>query len=345
MRVSPGSYPLEGGYIYFTPVGYATSAYKLGFTSSGAPQFSVAGQTNEISTGRVGVGIPTITTLNNQPGTAILWMTDPNAGLRAWYAVPQNGVLVNIPIPQVGGANKFQRPAFGDGRVYVTDTNGILYALGAPVNLPLNCTSPINFGNVALGSSQTETVTCKANIAITAVDGATVGDTNFVVSNSSLPTGPLAVGATFSFPVTWNLTDVVVTNVGNASSGNVKPGIKSTPLTLYTTNGAAGYATEFPVSLIGTEVSPTPYLDVTPNTVDFGGIVLQGNGNVSTVSSVISIANDGLQPMTILGYAYTPDDVDSNPTWYNSTSVNGVWNLGYGFSGLSSRATESRSSC
>lgn len=107
-----GSYPLEGGYIYLTPVGYPTYAYQLGFTADGLPQFSQVAQSNEVSAGRVGVGIPTVTTLNGQPGTAILWMTDPNAGLRAWYAVPQNGVLKTIPMPQIGGANKFQRPAF-----------------------------------------------------------------------------------------------------------------------------------------------------------------------------------------------------------------------------------------
>lgn len=131
-----GSYPLEGGFIYCTPVGLATSVYQLTFASSGLPQFSKVGQTNEISAGRVGVGIPTITSFNNQIGTAILWMTDPDAGLRAWYAVPQNGVLQEIKLPQIGGANKFQRPAFGNGRVYTTDSNGVLYCLGAPVNLP-----------------------------------------------------------------------------------------------------------------------------------------------------------------------------------------------------------------
>ena len=33
-----GSYPGEGGWIYFTPVGYATYAYQLSFNSAGIPQ-------------------------------------------------------------------------------------------------------------------------------------------------------------------------------------------------------------------------------------------------------------------------------------------------------------------
>ena len=57
-----GSYPLEGGYIYFTPVGYSTMVYKIGHDQSGAPLFSKVGQSPEKSAGRVGVGVPTITT-------------------------------------------------------------------------------------------------------------------------------------------------------------------------------------------------------------------------------------------------------------------------------------------
>lgn len=326
-----GSYPLEGGFIYFTPVGYPTYVYQLGFTSDGLPQFSQVAKSNEVSAGRVGVGIPTVTSLNGQQGTAILWMTDPDAGIRAWYAVPQNGVLKSIPLPQIGGANKFQRPAFGDGRVYTTDSTGVLYCLGSPVNLPLNCTSPIDFGEVALGTYATMEITCTAVIAITSLDGLTVGNEFFQASNASLPTGPLKAGASFSFPVTWNLTDVQVTNSPNASYGNTSPGIKSTPLTLITTNAVTGYATLFPISLTGTEVSTTPFLAITPTTVDFGGIVILNDTDISTVSDVITISNEGLTDMTILGYAYTTDDIDDDPYFTNTTIVEGVWDLGYGF--------------
>lgn len=323
-----GSYPGEGGWIYFTPVGYATYAYQLGFNAAGTPQFTEVAKTNEISAGRVGVGIPTVTTLNGEAGTAILWMTDPDAGIRAWFAVPQNGVLVNIPLPQIGGANKFQRPAFGDGRVYITDSNGILYCLGSPVNLPLNCTSPVQFGSVALGSKVTKTVTCTANIAITKVVGLTIENAYFEASNASLPTGSLAAGQSFSFPVTWDLTNVNNANSANASYGNVSPGVKSTPLTLLTVNGVSNYATSFPVGLTGTEVSNAPYLDVSPNTVDFGGIVVTNSSGVQTETSAISIANEGQSPMTILGYAYT---TANKSVFTNTTFIDGSWYLGYGF--------------
>lgn len=109
------------GYIYFTPVGYPTVAYKLGLDSNGAPLFTLVGHTNGSSAGRVGVGVPTITSYKGQAGTGILWITDVDGGLNAYNAVPnQDGVLARIQLPPTNGLNKFQRPAFGDGRLYVT---------------------------------------------------------------------------------------------------------------------------------------------------------------------------------------------------------------------------------
>ncbi|KAF7950917.1 uncharacterized protein EAE97_002469 [Botrytis byssoidea] len=328
-----GSYPLEGGFIYCTPVGLATSVYQLTFTSSGLPQFSKVGQANEVSAGRVGVGIPTVTSFNNQIGTAILWMTDPDAGLRAWYAVPQNGVLQKIKLPQIGGANKFQRPAFGNGRVYTTDSNGVLYCLGAPVNLPLNCTSPIDFGIVALGDNSVQTVNCTTNIAITSINGATVGNGYFSVDHSTLPTGPLKKGATFTFPVTWDLSNVQIGATPNTSFGSVSPGIKSTPLTILTTNAVPGFATLYPISLTGTEVSSKPFLAIAPTTVDYGGIIITNESDINPQSAIFTISNKGLMAMTILGYAYTADDLDDSPIFVNSTVMNGSWDLGFGYFG------------
>ncbi|KAF4632806.1 hypothetical protein G7Y89_g5318 [Cudoniella acicularis] len=322
-----GSYPLEGGYIYSTPVGFQTFAYQLDFTSSGMPQFILAGQTNQVSAGRVGVGVPTITSLNGEPGTAILWMSDPDAGLRAWFAVPENGVLQSIPLPQVGGANKFQRPAFGNGKVYVTDANGILYCLGSPVNLPLNCTPTADFGDVALGTTSTQIITCTANIQIQIVN-ATVGNPLFIVNPSSLPVGQVHAGTTFSFPVTWNLTNAEVSSIPESSSGFVSPGIKSTPLTLTTINAVKGYTTSFPLSLIGTEVSSTPLLSVAPSSLEFGGVVILDPTNIPTLSGVITLTNNGLQDLTIEGYGYIdPESGD----FVDSEIINGSWDLGFGF--------------
>ncbi|KAL9029704.1 MAG: hypothetical protein Q9196_002082, partial [Gyalolechia fulgens] len=329
-----GSYPLEGGYIYSTPVGYPTYVYKLGFSGSGVPVFSQVGRTPEASAGRVGVGIPVITTNQGKEGTAILWMCDPDAGLRAWYAVPgADGLLKRINLPQVNGLNKFQRPAFGDSRLYVTDAAGTLYCLGSPVNLPLTCTSPVNFGSVALGSSATQTVSCTANIPITRISDVTVGDAHFEVSIDDLPQGAIAKGATFTFPTKWNLQGATVGNAPNASYGNTSPGIKSTALTIQTINAVEGYASKFPISLTGTQVSQQPFLVIAPITVDYSGVVITDPDDIPTVSLPFVISNAGVGPLTISGYAYTDDELEGvNIGFTNVTFAQKPYVLGEGFS-------------
>ena len=50
-----------------------------------------------------------------------MWVTDVDGGLKAYKAVPDStGKLTRLNIPPTGGLNKFQRPGFGDGRLYVT---------------------------------------------------------------------------------------------------------------------------------------------------------------------------------------------------------------------------------
>jgi iron transport multicopper oxidase len=193
-----GSYPLEGGYIYFTPVGYPTVAYKLGLDGQGAPLFTLVGQTRTSAAGRVGIGIPTVTTYKGQAGTGILWVTDPNAGLQAFNAVPVNGVLTAITIPPTGGLNKFIRPAFGDGRLYVSDSSGNVICMGSPVANALSCNSPVDFGSLALGETTTATVSCTAVIAITKINGCITEDKTWQCLNSSLPQGALAAVSTYT---------------------------------------------------------------------------------------------------------------------------------------------------
>ena len=260
-------------------------------------------------------------------------MTDPDAGLRAWYAVPQPGSnnLKSINLPQVPGLNKFQRPAFGDTRLYVSDNLGNLYCLGSPVNLPLNCTSPVNFGNLALGSkSAPMNITCTALVAITSINGATVVDNHFKVLNSSLPAGPIAKGQSFTFPVTWDLSNTSVSNAPNASYGSVSPGIKSTPLTLFTTNVSPGFTSSLPIGLTGTEISQQPYLSLSPIELSYPGIVVTPNQTAPTVSLSFVLGNLGVNSLTITGYAYTMDDIDGT-AFTNVTTVNGTSDLGYGF--------------
>ena len=89
--------------------------------------------------------------------------------------MPVNSQLVQIPLSATGGLNKFIRPTFGDALVYVTDFNSNIICLGAPVALPLQCSTPVDFGNVNIGSTATQNVTCTALIAITSIDGCNTG--------------------------------------------------------------------------------------------------------------------------------------------------------------------------
>ncbi len=53
----PGSYPLEGVYVYYAPVGFPL--YCLGFSRDayGNPKFSIIGQSAWVNTGRAGVSV------------------------------------------------------------------------------------------------------------------------------------------------------------------------------------------------------------------------------------------------------------------------------------------------
>ncbi|KAL8705372.1 MAG: hypothetical protein Q9201_001491 [Fulgogasparrea decipioides] len=332
-----GSYPLEGGYIYFTPVGEKTLAYKLGLDQKGSPLFSKVGESPDASAGRVGVGVPTVTTYKGQAGTGIVWVTDVQAGLKAYKAVPDgSGNLVKINLPPTGGLNKFQRPAFGDGRLYVTDNNAKLTCMGSPVSIPLNCTGPVDFGDVTIGTTKTVRVQCIALIPITKINGLNIQDPTFQASNSSLPQGALAEGAQFSFPVTWNLTQESIKDDAGASFSAVTPGVKTSSLVITTTNGVAQYSNSLPITLQGNEVSSAPFLSLTPPEVDFGGIVVGSSGAATGLDSAFIIQNIGSSPLKILGYAYRGTDTDDNDdnggsAYKNVTTVGGRSIIGNGF--------------
>lgn len=144
----------------------------------------------------VGVGPATITTVKGQAGTGILWISNTN-GVRAYGAVPFSGKLPRITLPATPGVPKFTHPAFGNGRYYVGISGGTILAFGAPVALPLTCSSPLDFGSVGIGNSSTLVMNCTANIAITKIVGLSIASPLFQAQNSSLPTGSLKLEQIF----------------------------------------------------------------------------------------------------------------------------------------------------
>jgi len=120
----------------------------------------------------------------------------------------------------------------------------------------------------------------------------------------------------------WNLTNENVKNKANASYGNVSPGIKTTALTVYTTNSIPGFTNMFPISLSGNEVSSKAYQSLTPITVDFGGLVLGVSGENPFSTQPFTVANLGLQPLQTLSYGCTQNDVsDPDITYANATKA------------------------
>ena len=305
-----------------TPVGNPTYVYSLGFDTNGRPSFTLVAQTDENTAGSVGTGPPTITTYDNQPGTAILWIMDTN-GVRAYHAVPVNGKMIRIPISAAYGMTKFSRVSFGNGRYYVTGFNGAIMGYGAPVAVPLNCSSPVEFGAVAIGTAKTMTISCTALIAITKIQGLTIGKQMYTAINSSLPQGALLAGAEFSFPVTFDLSDYVLTS-GSTSSPTVSPGVLSSAMFIYTKNALASYSTQQSIGLTGTVVSPNPWLSITPLQVTFNGIVIGSSASEGGSTSTFIIQNTGQAEMEILGYAFS---VDSAITAYTNITLGPPTNL------------------
>ncbi|KAI9826953.1 MAG: hypothetical protein M1826_006529 [Phylliscum demangeonii] len=299
------SYPLEGGYIYTIPLGGPLVAYRFGRDQAGNPLFTQAGQAKENAAGRIGIGIPTVTSNDGQPGSGIVWVIDIDAGMRAYHAVPDgNGALVRINLPATPPFNKFQRPAFGDGRVYLSDNAGNVYCLGSPVHGVLNCTTPSSFGSVVLGTTATQTVSCTALTAIDSLAGLTVSDPTYQVSNDSLPQGPLTENQAFQFPVSWNLTGVSIADAKNVSFGSTTPGIKTGLLTVFSHVASSANLSSTFIGLQGSQVSSGPFLLLTPIQVDFGGVAVGADNSSNMVSSSFNIINLGNQDLTVLGYAF-----------------------------------------
>lgn len=233
------SYPLEGGYIYVALSGAPVYAYALGFDSSGRPRFSYAGQTSASTTARAPVSVPVsapvVTSLDGQASTGILWVVDPDNGVSAYKAVPENGLLTPIALLATGQVSKFQRLIFGDGRYYTT-APGYIMAYGSPVNIPLNCTGPVDFGDVYLGSSLTKTVSCTALIGTT-VKSLSIGSTYYdLASTETLPIA-LTAGQSFSLSVTFNLTGYSIDRAGDTSK--LSPGTKSAAISITLDNDVA----------------------------------------------------------------------------------------------------------
>ncbi|KAL8339065.1 hypothetical protein RB598_007400 [Gaeumannomyces tritici] len=280
-----GVYPGEGGYIYIPVINNPTTVIK--FTcSNGVPSFAKVGETPERNGGILGISHGTVTSLNGQPGTGLLWTTDvrsdfpSGASIKVHEAIPgPDGKLKLIKGFKLNDIKKFTRAVLGNGILYVP-SQGTITAYGAPTSSPLNCTGAGSFGKIDVGVEAPEkTITCEAKIATT-VNSATLSSTEYsVVGVPRLP-ATVAAGDKFTFKVHYKATKV------GDSTGTIVLG---------TTNSAGGYSKTTSVRVSGTAESSGPLLFVQPSNIIFSQVPL---GAGPTFQSVI-ISNLGKAALAI----------------------------------------------
>ncbi|KAH8801520.1 WSC domain-containing protein [Xylogone sp. PMI_703] len=300
-----GVYPLEGGYIYINVIQYPTHVFKFS-CNNGVPLFTKVADSLTKNAYVLGVGHGTVTSLNGEPGTGLVWVSDVEGyNLRIYNAIPENGLMKMINAFNVPGTTKFTRPVFGDGRVYMGTTQGYFYGFGAPVNLPVTCTSPYNFGTSNLNEKTAEaTIQCKALVGITVNSIALSGNANFNITN--VPAVPLnvALGTNFTFSAYFNPQAV---------------GPLSSDVLISTTNGVAGYSTTTPISLRGTGQSTKPLLAISPVTVAFEGIVT--GGQIGGTNQSVIFTNLGNADLTISNIFFSQVSEDGPFTDPNTTAI------------------------
>jgi hypothetical protein len=268
---------------------YPTHVFKFS-CDAGVPSFTKVADSPTKNAYTLGVGHGTTTSLNGQVGTGLVWTSDVDGqNLRIYKAVPENGLMTMIKGFNIPGTTKFTRPVFGDGRAYMGTTQGYFYGFGSPVNLPLNCTSPVDFGTSNLKTATAPVIiTCKANIAVTVTNVTLTGNANF--NATGLPTDALAVAAgnTFSFSAYFNPQSV---------------GPLSSDILVSTTNGVAGYSISTPITLRGVGQSVSPLLSVSPLVLAFQGVIT--GAQIGGVNQSVIFTNLGNTPLTIQSIQYS----------------------------------------
>lgn len=284
-----GVLPLEGGWIYINVVGFPTNVFKFS-CNGGVLAFTKVAVSPTSNAYVLGVGHGTVTSLDGQEGTGLLWITDTQGvSVKIYSAVPKEGSLALLNSFNVPGITKFTRPVFGDGMLYVGTSLGYVYGFGAPVNAPLNCSSPVDFGSVNIkNSSITMSVTCKATIDLT-VTGVGLGEKRHF-NISQLPMLPLQLPMGQS---------VIV----GAQFSPTSVGFQSVDLLINTTNGVAGYSTDTHARLTGIGRSAGALLSLSPKIITFKGVVTgQDPGGVS---ESLVVSNRGNSPLKITSILYS----------------------------------------
>lgn len=296
----PGVWGGDGGYVYTVENRGFLRASKYGVSGTGLPALSSAGTSTE--TFGYTSGSPIVTSDGTASGSALVWViysdgpTGGNGQLRAYDALPTNGVVRLRWSAPIGTASKFAVPATDSGRVYVGTRDGHLLAFGRPANAAL-VASPVDFGSIAVGTTGQATLTVRASRTVT-ITGISVG-TPFGVSRPTLPV-TLQTGQTLSMPVTYTptapgpsstvltfTTDVATVGVDLHGTGT-QPGFSATPASLDFGDRAVGSSMTMTVNITNTDTKPESISSVGPPAAPFTAAGLPAVG--STISAGASVA-------------------------------------------------------
>lgn len=290
----------DGGYVYTVENQGFLRASKYAVTGTGLPALSSAGT----SAGTFGYtsGSPIVTSDGSTSGSALVWViysdgsNGANGQLRAYDAVPTNGVLQLRWSAPIGTAVKFAVPATDGGRVYVGTRDGHLLAFGRPANAAL-VASPVDFGSVPVGGTGQATVTARATRTTTITD-VTVPKP-FGVTPPNLPL-TLQTGQSLSLPVTYAptapgpstavltfTTDVASIGVDLHGSGT-QPGLAASPSSLDFGDRAVGSSITLTVNITNTGTNAATLTDVTAPAAPFATTGMPSVG--STINPGASVA-------------------------------------------------------
>lgn len=310
-----GVSPLDGGYVFVNVIGFPTTVFKFNCVN-GVPAFTKVADTPLTGKNGFGVSHGATTSLKGQPGTGLFWIADTDNAvaekhhLRIYETVPTGNdgtVLRLLKSFNTPGINKFSRPQFGDGTMYIGTNTGFVYGYGAPTTPALNCTTAsTNFGVVNVGvDAETKTITCTAKIGLT-VASLALESTDFTVADVPELPRTIAAQGTFVFKANFKPSRV---------------GSRSASISIKTTNNVAGYSSTTSVRLVGEGESADALLTIEPSTVTFNQAVLGS----SPASNSVLLSNEGLSRLTVerIQYSTTGPDGPFTPATNtgNGTSI------------------------
>jgi hypothetical protein len=271
----PAAWSGGGGYVYVIGNGGPLRALQAG-TNGTLPALSQVGTTADSFP--YTSGSPVITSDGTKAGSGIVWAVwgngskGGNAQLRAYAAVPDSqGHLKLLWSAPIGTAVKFALPASDSDHIFVGTRDGKVIGFGRPARSLLTG-SPVDFGNVDVGTTTTKTLTLTATQAVNVTAISTAAP--FSVTPPTLPVA-LAQGDSLSLPVSF------------APGG---PGAASDIVSVTTDSGTIGFA----LNGVGTKAG----LNATPAAATFNQ---QPVGSTATVN--VQVTNTGTANETISSVA------------------------------------------